>query len=198
MNATERGFRRIFWGLVFVVLDFRIDDFDLLPDFIGFAIIASGLGLLVPLSLRFHTARIMAMFLVVFSLATLIRFTGGTGSGTPFGGWFYFQLIVDVIDITMIWQLCSGIIDLARERDLEDLALRANTRRALYVGLQLMSYALILVAMDSPPGDLGVLAIGLLIFAVVVVYLLMGLMLRAARELGDPVHEEYDRARDFD
>ena len=51
-----------------------------------------------------------------------------------------------------------------------------------------MTYVLILIALDAPTGDLVPLVIGMLIFAVIVVCLLMGLMLRAARELGDPAY----------
>ena len=190
MSDTERGFRRIFWGLLLVVVDFRLSGFDILPDFIGFAIIAVGLGLLVPLNPRFQTAKIMAMILVVLSLASLIEFPATDGAQGFHPGWFAFGLLVTVLDIVMIWQLCGGIIDLAREEGLDDLATRASTRRGLYVGLHLVTYVLILITLDAPKGDLAPLAIGLLIFAVVVVCLLMGLMLRAARELGDPGLED--------
>jgi hypothetical protein len=194
MSATERGFRRIFWGLLLVVIDFRLNGFDILPDFIGFALIAAGAGLLVPLNPRFQTAKIMALILIVLSLVSLVELGNDGGPGfNP--GWFFFGLIVTVLDVIMVWQLCGGIIDLARERGLDDLATRASTRRGLYIGLHLMSYLVILIALDASPGDMGVFVVGILIFAVVVVCLLMGLMLRAARELGDPWYEEYEEPR---
>jgi len=186
MNSTERGFRRIFWGLLLVVIDFRLNGFDILPDFIGFAIIAAGLSLLVPLNPRFQTAKIMALILTVLSLVSLIELGDDGGAQGFMSGWFAFGLLVTALDIVMVWQLCGGIIDLARERGFDDLATRASTRRGLYVGLHLTTYAVILLALDVSPGDVMPLIVGLLIFAIVVVCLLMGLMLRAARELGGP------------
>ena len=130
----------------------------------------------------------MALILIVLSLASLIEIPATDGSQGFHPGWFAVGLLVTVLDIVMVWQLCGGIIDLAREAYLDDLATRASTRRGLYVGLHLVSYVLILIALDADPGDLLPLVIGLLIFAVIVVCLLMGLMLRAARELGDPMY----------
>jgi hypothetical protein len=192
MTETERGFRRIFWGLLFTVFDFHINGFDLLPDVVGFLLIALGLGLLAPQSLRFHTARIMAWFLFVLWFASLFSLVEGANEGGPFGGWFYFGVVRDVIDVTMVWQLCGGIIELARERGHEDLALRANTRRALYLALTLAAYFLSFAVLPGNPEFAVVAVIGLLVFAIVVMILLMALMLRAARELGDPAYEEYE------
>jgi hypothetical protein len=87
MNDTERGFRRIFWGLFLVVLDFRINGFDILPDFLGFVLIAMGLGLLVLLDRRFLTARVLAVLLIVLSLATLLQHTDAAKAEAWPAGW---------------------------------------------------------------------------------------------------------------
>ena len=71
MNA---GFIRIFWGLLFVALDIRISSIDLiLPDFVGYILIASGLTFLVPHHQWFRTARLVAIILVFVSLTTLVE-----------------------------------------------------------------------------------------------------------------------------
>jgi|GEM_PF-2378158 len=68
------GFNRIFWGLLFVVLDIRINSIDLfLPDFVGYILIASGLGLLAPHDKWFRRARVMAIIMIFFSLADLVE-----------------------------------------------------------------------------------------------------------------------------
>jgi hypothetical protein len=73
-TAHEVGFNRIFWGLLFVVLDIRIDSLDLfLPDFVGYILIASGLGLLAPHDKWFRRARVMAVFMIFFSLTDLVE-----------------------------------------------------------------------------------------------------------------------------
>jgi hypothetical protein len=68
------GFTRIFWGLLFVVLDIRISSVDLvLPDFVGYILIASGLTSLAPHHQWFRTARILAIVLIFVSLTTLVE-----------------------------------------------------------------------------------------------------------------------------
>ena len=68
------GFNRIFWGLLFVVLDIRINSIDLfLPDFVGYIFIVSGLGLLAPHDKWFRRARIIAIFMICFSLTDLVE-----------------------------------------------------------------------------------------------------------------------------
>lgn len=67
------GFNRIFWGLLFVVLDIRISSVDLvLPDFVGYILIVSGLSRLAPHHQWFRTARILAIILIFVSLTTLV------------------------------------------------------------------------------------------------------------------------------
>lgn len=70
----KAGFNRIFWGLLFVVLDIRINSIDLfLPDFVGYILIVSGLGLLARHDKWFRRARVMAIFMIFFSLADLVE-----------------------------------------------------------------------------------------------------------------------------
>ena len=96
---------------------------------------------------------------------------------------------MSLLDTAMIWLLCGGIIEAARQRGYTDLASRAATRRALYVGLQIAALLVVLPARESPENP-AVAVIGLVIFALVLVCLLMGLMLRAARELGAPEDDD--------
>lgn len=68
------GFNRIFWGLLFVVLDVRIYSIDLfLPDFVGYILIASGLGLLASHNKWFRRARVIAIIMIFFSLTNLVE-----------------------------------------------------------------------------------------------------------------------------
>lgn len=65
------GFNRIFWGLLLVVLDLRVNSVDLfLPDFLGYILIASGLGLLVQYDRWFRRARPLAIIMIFVSLTS--------------------------------------------------------------------------------------------------------------------------------
>ena len=68
------GFNIIFWGLLFVVLDVRINSIDLfLPDFVVYILIACGLALLAPRDKWFRRAKVMAIIMIFFSLTDLVE-----------------------------------------------------------------------------------------------------------------------------
>ena len=68
------GFIRIFWGLFFVLLDFRINSVDLfLPDFVGYIFIVSGLTKLAPYDEWFRRLKPIAMIMIVVSLSDLVE-----------------------------------------------------------------------------------------------------------------------------
>lgn len=52
-----RGFSKLFWGFLIILLDFRIQGFDILPDIIGYLMIYSGLTQLIYLSEHFKYAK---------------------------------------------------------------------------------------------------------------------------------------------
>jgi hypothetical protein len=64
----------IFWGLLFIVLDIRINTIDLiLPDFIGYILIFTGLTLLAPEHGSFRKARVFAVVMFFVSIPSLIE-----------------------------------------------------------------------------------------------------------------------------
>jgi hypothetical protein len=68
------GFNKIFLGLLFIILDIRLNSIDLfLPDFVGYILIASGLGLLAPRHKWFRRARVLAIIMIGFSLIDFIE-----------------------------------------------------------------------------------------------------------------------------
>ena len=65
-------FGQIFWGLLLVILDLRFNGFDVLPDFIGYILVAIGCGGIVGLSRRFSTAQTLSWILAVLSLVGIV------------------------------------------------------------------------------------------------------------------------------
>ncbi|MFK4998462.1 hypothetical protein ACI2OX_17435 [Bacillus sp. N9] len=72
MIQMPRVINRIFWGLMLVLLDIHIVFIDLLPDFIGYLLIASALGTLQPFSTKFSKAKGIAYALAFLSLPYLL------------------------------------------------------------------------------------------------------------------------------
>lgn len=68
---VSRLFRRIGWGLVFSLIDFRIMYFDLLPDFIGYILIATALQGLGTIHVAFARAKWAAILMILASLLSV-------------------------------------------------------------------------------------------------------------------------------
>lgn len=68
MTNIPFSINKIFWGLIFVLVDFNIVFFDLLPDTIGYLIVVSGLSQLQPHSSYFSKAKVFGILLALSSL----------------------------------------------------------------------------------------------------------------------------------
>jgi hypothetical protein len=121
----KTSFSYIFWGLLFVILDVSINGFDLLPDGVGYVLVAIGCGGLVPFSPRFSTARVLSGVLAVLWLVGLLHM--------PHDAAVVFGVVVSIVNGIMIWMLLGGIMDLAISKNRLDLADRASNRRIAYI-----------------------------------------------------------------
>ena len=119
-------FSRLFWGLLLVVFDFSINNFDLLPDGIGYLIVASGCGGLVVLSPRFSTAKTLSF---VLAALWLIGFAIHGEIATAYG------IATTVVNCVFIWQLLGGIAEFATKCQRSDIAMRAHNRRIAYAAI---------------------------------------------------------------
>ena len=118
------GFGLIFWGLLLVILDFSINNFDILPDFVGYILTAIGAGRLIAASRKFKTTQICCWILAVMSLADLIDYREIES---------FLGLIHRAINCIMIWFLLGGIMDTASDFQKPDLVQKASVYRIMYV-----------------------------------------------------------------
>lgn len=174
-----RGFRKLFWGLLFVFLDFRINRFDvLLPDFVGYILLTVGLGALSARHVAFRNAQVAALAMIFLSFADFLPSQN-----------LVISSISTLGDLVMMWELCRGIIELATAAGNPALAQMASTRRMFYVVLTLVGWVLVMASGAIAGADnlkQMLLVMGpLVVFGLVVMVLLMGLMRRAGRELQD-------------
>lgn len=73
MTNIPSSINKIFWGLLLILIDINIIIIDILPDFIGYFIIASGLRRLQPFSSYFSKAKGFSISLAILSLATIFQ-----------------------------------------------------------------------------------------------------------------------------
>ena len=62
---------KFYWGFLFIMVDFRLNGIDLLPDIVGFILFAVGFGLLAAESDYFNQARKLNMVMIILSIFSI-------------------------------------------------------------------------------------------------------------------------------
>lgn len=166
-------FSQIFWGLLLVILDLKVNQLDLLPDFLGFILIAFGARRLAPFSPQFRTAHVLSWVLCGLSLIGIFL-RGNAGS--------LYSMVVTGLDCWMMWCLLGGMMDYSTAQGRPDLAEMARRRRLAYViilaGLFLTAWV---VRVDR--GLASAWAVGFLVALVVLMVLILHLLHRIKNEV---------------
>ncbi len=97
-------FAQIFWGLLLTILDFKFNGLDILPDFLGYILIALGCRGLAEFSDSFLLAGRLGWIMVAFP------FVGYALRGNL---WIVTKILNRAIDTGMIWFLLGGVMELA-------------------------------------------------------------------------------------
>jgi hypothetical protein len=169
----NKGLGQIFWGLLFTVLDLKISEVDILPDVVGYMIVAMGCTALSTVSRHFSLAAQLAW--VLFILSVLVyALSGGVLTGVSF--------LAIVIDIAMLWQILAGVMELAKARGRGDLAGLAECRRKEYLVASILGTVMMMLV--SRGGMItGMMALLLWVFLFVVLCLILDLIHRMKREM---------------
>jgi hypothetical protein len=166
-------FGQIFWGLLLAFVHIRINGVEILPNCIGYGLIAVGCGGLTAVSPCFSTARLLSWMLAVLSIVSWVL---PAGDATALG-------ILELIgNCSMMWFLLGGVMALATDRDRLDLFQRASNRRVAYAVL--MSLVTIAGWSGLGSGDAAVVIALLLIFCVyALLCMILHLIYRVKKEL---------------
>ena len=108
------------------MLDLNLNQFDILPDGLGFLIIASGCSGLAVHSPRFNVARQLCFVLLVL---WVIGFASLGDMDV------LLMLVGTAFNFAMFWNLLGGIAEYSQDRGRLDFAGRAETWRMLYIML---------------------------------------------------------------
>lgn len=184
-KVISTSFNYIFWGLLFVFIDLRINQVDIfLPDFIGYLIIYSALRSISPLHIRFKKAGTYSIISMLFSLLDCVGVTQTSSQSESFyisiDPLYPLFMIGLVFHILMIWEICTGIYELALRKKDSSLAQSAINRRNIYVFIETISQVAGFVLLVIPPLFCMTLAI-LVPLSLIMMIMIMGLTLRAGR-----------------
>jgi hypothetical protein len=173
VNEIAMRFGQVFWGLLLVILDVTINHLDILPDFLGYILVAMGLGGLTGLSMQFATARTCAWALVPIAVVAMLP-------SREFA--VAIEFIGLALNCVMMWYLLGGIMDYSTARGRPDLAERASTRRVAYVALMCLATLLGFVA-GGAGRQAGLLVITVVVCSLVLVIMILHLIHRVRTEL---------------
>jgi hypothetical protein len=175
-------FGKLFWGFLIVLIDVRINGFDLLVDLAGFILIVIGLAELARRNPIFGRARPYATALLGLSAFDLFTRTSAGNSGLLLFGSaglaFAFLIALAVVNLMLVYLICRGIGEMARASGAVELADLSVTRWQFFLFTYVLSTVLVIVAATSDSA-FGALALVSIIVSLVAAILFAGLLRRA-------------------
>lgn len=184
------AFSRMFWAFPFLALAvgpvIHVGKeqllIDLLPDFVGFALIAAGAGRLMRIHRGAKRVRLLALVLLCLSIPLCVQYRRQVGQAGNFG-LFVIPLwplvsLVSVVGGAMSWRLCGIIADLARLAGVPATERSALRRRGYGLIMAILTLGLIYI-LNAMPQWLVPALIGYLVAGLIVTCLMMGLMNQA-------------------
>src|SRR5262245_10208135 len=188
------AFRQIGWAFLFIGISigpsFRLGHesflIDVLPDFIGYLMIATAANRLVPLHRRARGVRNLALFLSYLTVPTIIQYTVVTSQSGNTTTWkaplWPLAIVLGLFELVLVWMLCGLVADLARRAGEERTEERARVRRVIYIFFKILLSGGLALVLVSPNRELIIGgAIATVVIGLVLVGLMMGLMWRAER-----------------
>lgn len=166
------GFRRLFWGFIFTMIDFNLNGFDVLPDIIGYIFIFLGLIILTHRDERFETARNLCIVILVISALEIIA----PGKQEFSGLWILIGIIRIIIDFIMVYNICEGIKNISYDTGYSFIFNEAERAWKHYIGLFIATLCALFLLFIPPIGL--VVGIGVFIYSIFVIVVMTSLMAR--------------------
>lgn len=135
-----RGLNKLFWGFFFIMLNFRILGFDILPDIVGYIFFASGISELISNSDFFNKAAKYNVPMLILSILSIYQPPAQSG-GISLGllGIFSIPIAIAsfVINLLLVYSIFMGIKEMAEKLGQYDLMEESGKRWNQYKVLQL-------------------------------------------------------------
>jgi hypothetical protein len=179
MYKQQPGFRLVAVGIFLTLADFRVNSFDLVPDWLGYALVAFGLGRLTVRNAQFNVAYPLACVLCMITLVAVFVYdtvpaTPGILSNSPFRSsreqlplnWSFSTILITVLSIALSWSICDGVRHFSNARGDVRAAETAARRRDQFVVLSLLwVVSLVLASASVRIGFFMIVGVGLCSFA---------------------------------
>lgn len=112
----NKGYRLLFIGLLLILIDLRINTFDLLPDFVGYIMIALGINELKTKGSSFSKATPFALILIFLVFPSLVGYEGiGLDTKSLPLLPYLLETVIGVFHLLMMYFIFAGTWQLANE-----------------------------------------------------------------------------------
>src|SRR5262249_42441658 len=160
------AFHQIGWAFLFLGISigpsFQLghENFliDVLPDFIGYLMIATAATGSLPFPRRARGVRNLALLLTYLAVPSVIRYTVVTSQSGNITTWtaplWPLTVAVGLLDLVLVWGLCGLVADLARRAGDEATEQKAQARRVAYVLFKVLLTGGLVLVLVSPTREL--------------------------------------------
>jgi len=142
-----KGYKLLFWGMIFLTFNINLGFINILPDFLGYILIYSGLNILSSQHKEFIKGKIPALILILLTIKDVLydpssNILAGNNYNTEFIV-IIIPTIITIIKLYLIYILCKGIYELCMEYGLDELMDRTALSWKIYliVALIYLAYA---------------------------------------------------------
>lgn len=171
---NKSGLKKLFCGFIFIMISFRIQGFDILPDIIGYLFLALGFSELIPSSTYFKIASKYNVTMVLLSIFSIYQ-KPVQEEGIHLGILGILSIPVAiasfVLNLLVIYNLFMGIKDMANKRGEFDLVKESAERWNQYKMLQVAVLFSLIVILIPPLG-----LIYITVFFIISIILTIGIL----------------------
>lgn len=182
---NKSGLDKLFWGFFFIMLNFRIQGFDILPDLVGYIFFAVGINNLISSSEYFEKAAKYNIPMLIFSLLSLYQVPVQGGS-INFGilGVFGIPIIIAsfILNLLLVYNIFMGIREISEKSGQNDLMEESDTMWNKYKMLQI-AFICSFIFIFIPPLALIYILV-LFIASIIVTISILGFLKRCSENLG--------------
>lgn len=180
------GLSKVFWGLLLVFVDIRLNHFDILPDLIGFIIAYTGFSQLSSFHRHFEKAKYATIPLLLFSILDLFQIptqyqistVGPSSLSAPI---LFMSIVSTLLYLFMVFHLCKGIGYIGRQIGTPELEQKSEKRWKYYLWITLSLFILPIFALVGSSAIL-ILVIPLIIIGLIV-YILILMLIRETDQI---------------
>lgn len=147
------AFNKFYWGFLFIMIDFKLQGFDILPDIVGYLFFAAGFSMLALNSEYFKRAGRQNIGMIILSIFFIYE-PPAQGGGIQLGPLGVYGILIGILSMILslfvVYNLFMGIKEMSLAAGRMDIYDEADNRWRQFLAIQL-SALLLFVLIFIPP-----------------------------------------------